>query len=317
MNRDAKMDNLKILLIFFVVFGHTLESFCPGTGVYSTIRAIIYSFHMPAFCFLSGYFSKKSSKDLYELTIVYLSTYFIFNTLLSITPWRTGSPLNILFPQSIFWYLLSLWFWRVGIRAVSKIRYIVPLSIFMALYAGCLVKADRFLAVSKTICYFPFFLVGYFFISKPIELFSEKVSYILLIVCTSVTALANRIGVVPVKMYEYTQSYQSEGVSLVKGIIIRLFMILIAFVMVSCLLRIVSNKENKFTKYGRNTLMVYVLHIFPIKIISSFIHIDSVVINIGFCCAFSFVLCWILSTQAITDFYNKVMKLLVKQVSTD
>ena len=52
--REYGFDNLRGLLIVLVVLGHLLEicgSF-PGAGfLYRTI----YSFHMPAFLFLSGY----------------------------------------------------------------------------------------------------------------------------------------------------------------------------------------------------------------------------------------------------------------------
>lgn len=55
--RNYLFDNLKFLLIVLVVFGHSLEEISLAQD-YAIIRAWIYSFHMPAFVFISGYFSK-------------------------------------------------------------------------------------------------------------------------------------------------------------------------------------------------------------------------------------------------------------------
>ena len=60
--RDAKIDNLKGILIFLVVFGHLLELvITKGHAKY--IYELIYSFHMPFFIFLSGYFYFEEMTD--------------------------------------------------------------------------------------------------------------------------------------------------------------------------------------------------------------------------------------------------------------
>lgn len=55
-SRDYGMDNLRALLILFAVFGHLLETL-DGNGLTVDIYRIIYSFHMPAFVFIMGYFA--------------------------------------------------------------------------------------------------------------------------------------------------------------------------------------------------------------------------------------------------------------------
>ena len=52
MKRDARLDGLKFVLIFLVVLGH-LSYNDYGLG----LTKMIYSFHMPVFVFLSGYFT--------------------------------------------------------------------------------------------------------------------------------------------------------------------------------------------------------------------------------------------------------------------
>ena len=58
--RIALWDNLKLFLIFLVVLGHlTLQYFC-SSQMFCTVTMVIYTFHMPAFVFISGLFSKKA-----------------------------------------------------------------------------------------------------------------------------------------------------------------------------------------------------------------------------------------------------------------
>lgn len=52
-NRNPYWDTLKGILIVLVVLGHT------GTALGEKILSVIYSFHMPLFLFISGYFSKR------------------------------------------------------------------------------------------------------------------------------------------------------------------------------------------------------------------------------------------------------------------
>ncbi|MBR1731122.1 MAG: hypothetical protein IJ725_01645, partial [Ruminococcus sp.] len=61
--RDYLWDNIKALLIFFVVAGHVLEMNPLHTDLAVNIDLFIYSFHMPAFVFASGFFAKRYCTD--------------------------------------------------------------------------------------------------------------------------------------------------------------------------------------------------------------------------------------------------------------
>ena len=57
--REYQWDNLRFLLISLVVLGHLWE--IMGQAPYKdVVYRIIYSFHMPAFLFLSGMFAKSN-----------------------------------------------------------------------------------------------------------------------------------------------------------------------------------------------------------------------------------------------------------------
>ena len=58
--RIALWDNLKLFLIFLVVLGHLTLQYFYSSQMFCTVTMVIYTFHMPAFVFVSGLFSKKA-----------------------------------------------------------------------------------------------------------------------------------------------------------------------------------------------------------------------------------------------------------------
>ncbi|MBO6240409.1 MAG: acyltransferase family protein [Butyrivibrio sp.] len=308
MERNHKFDNVKALLIFLVVFGHSLEYLYGVKGSYGAIRAAIYSFHMPAFVFISGYFARKSKRAVQEVVVKYLLTYMIFNTLFAVSPWNVDSPLNFLFPQLIYWYLLCLCFWRVAVGVFSNIRFVVPLSILFTFYIGTCPKADRFMSISRAVCFFSFFLIGYKFSLEWLKKIKKKHMAIALAFSIVVVLVLHYQKLIPVKMYEYIQSYSATKVSNVAGIEMRVVMIALALVMTFCLIGLMPSKEFFFTILGRNSLCIYLIHIFVIKALaqSKVLSFSSVFGNVSAAFVLSVIICYVLSLQVINAAYNRL-----------
>jgi fucose 4-O-acetylase-like acetyltransferase len=73
--RDKSFDAAKYMLIVFVVFGHMLET-DTSLFVNARLRAFVYTFHMPSFILLSGYFFRKGAyfwKGILRLTLVWIT----------------------------------------------------------------------------------------------------------------------------------------------------------------------------------------------------------------------------------------------------
>ena len=133
------VDNIKVVLIFLVVLNHLIPF--QLVKVDMVVRYVWYGitiFHMPAFIFISGYLSKKPQdvlKNVKNLLIPYILGY-------SLTWYAyiwTGRSMDyeLLRPSgTVMWYVLALFIYRLTIEALGKIRFIVPLSIIFALWAG-------------------------------------------------------------------------------------------------------------------------------------------------------------------------------------
>ena len=72
MVRNYKFDNIKFFLIWLVVLGHFLNAYVPDSQIIKTITFFIYTFHMPAFIFLSGLFSNRTKQFNVNKFIVYI-----------------------------------------------------------------------------------------------------------------------------------------------------------------------------------------------------------------------------------------------------
>ena len=130
--RNAYYCNLKLFLIWLVIFGHLIEpDISASPGLYRLYR-LIYLFHMPLFAFVSGLFLKGSMQCLRQLKRM-LPVYLLCQSaavLLGLTPWHT--------PWWVLWYLLSLCFWLLMGALLLKLGRGKCLILALAFAAGCL-----------------------------------------------------------------------------------------------------------------------------------------------------------------------------------
>ena len=76
MNRIAKWDNAKFVLIILVVICHFYENYLGSSKLVNSLFFSVYTFHMPAFFLISGMFSKKTVKERKIVKVVpYLLVY--------------------------------------------------------------------------------------------------------------------------------------------------------------------------------------------------------------------------------------------------
>ncbi len=81
--RDAYFDNAKLFLMILVVFGHFLQPFIDNDPLYNDLYYFIFTFHMPAFILISGYFAKSGPKPIMSLVKKLLLPYIFFQILYS------------------------------------------------------------------------------------------------------------------------------------------------------------------------------------------------------------------------------------------
>lgn len=164
--RAYPYDNLRFLLIALVVLGHLLEITAPFPQKEILYRAI-YSFHMPAFLFLSGIFARfDRERLLLGLCLPYLLLQPLY-ILLSRALEDPGAPMQFSRPYWILWYLLALMVYTALIPAydVPSRRgrlLMVTAAVALALLAGFDPNIGYQWSASRILVFQPWFLLGFY-----------------------------------------------------------------------------------------------------------------------------------------------------------
>lgn len=158
--RNAYYCNLKLLLIFLVIYGHWIEPQIRSSPALMTQYRWIYLVHMPLFSFLSGLFLRNGADCLRQLKRT-LPLYILCQTLAVLLG---GGTVRWDTPWWILWYLLSLSFWLVLGAAWFRFgrgKWAVLLLTFLAgCLAGTVDAIGRAWSLSRTIVFFPWFFLG-------------------------------------------------------------------------------------------------------------------------------------------------------------
>ena len=273
------IDNFKVLLIFLVVFNHIIAF--NLVKVDTVVRYVWYAitiFNIPAFIFVSGYLSKKPQnalKNFKNLLIPYILGYTL--TWYSQIWLGRSVDYEILRPTgTVMWYILALFIYRLTIEALGKIRFIVPISIAIALWAGTRPEFTTFLSASRIVVFFPFFVAGYLWKSEYITAVRKFKGKWVLVPISAVLLWAipnymitNDMGIA---IFRGNHGYKLCGLTDPEGIILRLLMYLVSFILIYTLLALLPDIKLPLTYVGRHTMGIYFFH-YPIMIIMNGLYI--------------------------------------------
>lgn len=271
--REYLFDNCKALLILLVVIGHFVEpssEFQDNPLLYD-IKWGIYSFHMPAFVFISGYFSKKKA-SLRKLFGGIVIPYFVYELLYFVLYHLLDKETGFYFtrPKFSLWYLMALFFWRLLSPYIRKIPGHMILMTAAGLLVGCS-QLDNFLSIPRTLYFFPFFLAGLHFDSSLLYRLRTRRNRML-----SLGLLGGYLiflftdnfhrHLTPWIFYG-RYSYLDMGYTAAEGAAIRLLCYAFSFVLLFLLLLALPDKVCGFSVLGERTLAIYVCHGFIFSIL--------------------------------------------------
>ena len=266
--RDLRFDNLRGLAIILVVFGHFIGSCLvfgrfTGSGL-DMVYTAIYLFHMPLFIFISGYFSKIASDTNEKALKNVFIPFLLFNTLWILSVFLIDGDISrtmYIIPGYGLWYLLSLFFWRTFLPAADRIKYVFWFSILLALFIGTIDFQSNFLAISRTLCFFPVFLFGYYFKDlKEKFTFNKYLSAGIFVVLLASATLFFMYKTNELLMLR--ASYVDMHMGNLEGIILRLIVIFIGIICCILLFNVMTSKKTFLAKMGQNSLAIYVLHLY-------------------------------------------------------
>lgn len=272
MERNAYFDNARVLLIFLVVFGHMIQPFRDGSTELNTLYMWMYTFHMPVFIFLAGFFAKGSGdiKYVLKLSKKLLLPYLIFQVVYSIFYFyigKEGWQTSLFDPHWSLWFLFSLFSWHMLLYWFKKIPAVlgILIAVQIGLIVGYFGEIGHTFSLSRTLVFFPFFLLGYWLTEKHVMWLKQRAFKLISLVIMSAAAVAiyyapdfNSGWLLASKSYGDLGSPEYGGIA-------RLLVYLTSTLMAMSVMAWVPTVKSKLTFIGTRTLYVYLLHGFFIQ----------------------------------------------------
>ncbi len=275
--RNHLLDNAKYILILMVVFGHMIEPILHKSPVIKTIYLFIYSFHMPAFVLISGALakSKLTGEGFWKLVRSILIPFIVFTVLYELFTLLSkgdfsGSTVKLK-PYWLLWFLYSLFIWKLLLPVFLKCNFPVMVSIVLSVAAGYLDTIGYSLGLSRTLYFFPFFILGHKL--KPMLLNHRRKMSISMIVLLGVLIL----NIMTFSYFHDMQQqwlYGSYSFSKLEDYGFsagtkRLLLYAASFITAISVLLLIPDKKMAISDRGINSFHVYLWHGFFVKILTT------------------------------------------------
>lgn len=270
----------------------------------------IYSFHMPLFVFISGYFTRPGeiSAKSFRSAFHFLSLFIIFNLLMWMVHKLPVNYRTILTPQYAMWYLLSMFYWRLGVIFIKKkwltVRNLLVVTLFSALI-GFVPFIGEMFSFNRTVCFFCFFVAG--MMCRDSDFF-KRIGNIPLGIL-----LLLSVVIFILMFYLYGEDIRvvfgnSYGMSLLR-FWERVGHMVVAIVLGLCLIRVSRMKIlSIFARLGEKSLFFYLYHTFFIMALPYVVHSLGLSVSLIMLVVYTIVIVIILSFLSRIRFLNAFLE---------
>ncbi len=311
------IDNIRAVLIILVVFGHLLETvtFDQKDFLYN----VIYSFHMPAFAFISGLCYKRKDKPAGRigryilLYLVFQVLYIIFRNFVLEKP----TPFQFTTPYWILWYLAAMIFWTIAADyldfSIISGLLVIAVSVVLALMIGYETTFGYNMSLSRIVSFFPFYITGVY-----ISRFRDRLSAGVKKVPGAIWKTASLLAVIACVLNIWEKSahinrkwlYDSfPYAEMDYNAVIRLMFFIVAAAFIFFFMAYAYNKKIPiFTAIGRNSLPVFLLHGFIVKYLNHIKWSRQLVHPLAACILLAAILALLLSSKPIALVFKKVFR---------
>lgn len=272
--RDAFFDNAKYLAIVLVAMGHAWEPLKGDSRVVESAYMVVYSFHMPAFIIISGFFSRsfdmRPSRVKRLITgvavpyILFETAYPLFKRFVNDNP---DQKISLLDPWYLTWFLVALFLWRVTTPIWKTVRHPLPLALAIAMMASMSPEIGDDLDLQRVLQFLPYFVLG---LCMKAEHFQMVRRDSVRIAAVPVFALALGFAwwaepLMTTSWFYHRDSAQELLAPWWAGPVMTLAMFGCSLVLTACFFAWVPRRHMWFTALGAGTLYGYLLHGFLVK----------------------------------------------------
>lgn len=277
--RLYKFDYMKAFLIFCVVLGHITYWF-PGKSYTLHCTSLwIYSFHMPAFIFVSGLFSKNTIyKHRWNKIVSYVILYFFMKGLIffvDIFRGKAAESLTLFSADGVEWFALALFWWytiTILVQCVHPV-YVMIVTVCLSIISGYSDEIGVFMVLQRTLVFYPFFYLGYILdVNQLVKTFQihKKIKFVSAITIFIFSYIFVYFNYQQISFWldifrgRFSYNELFDGINYLYGGLYRLLAYMISIVMILVLITIfvlLPIGQSRIISYiGRGTLSTYVFH---------------------------------------------------------
>ncbi|MFF9348358.1 acyltransferase family protein [Streptomyces sp. NPDC014734] len=272
--RDAYFDNVKYLAIVLVAMAHAWEPVMEGSRATRALYMVAYTFHMPAFIIVSGYFSRSfdmSAAKMKRLVTGVAVPYVVFETAYSLFKRYADDspdhPISLIDPWYLTWFLVALFIWRITTPLWQALRHPFPVAMTIAVLASFSPTIGDDLDLQRVLQFLPFFVLGLRLRPEHFELVRRREVRVAAPVVFA-AALVAAYWVAPRMQLGWlyrSNSAQEMGAPWWSGAVMTLLLFGCALLLTIAFLALVPRRRTWFTVLGAGTICGYLLHGFLVK----------------------------------------------------
>lgn len=262
--RDCFWDNLRFFLILLVAWCHGVETARKYSEVLCMIHETVLSFIMPTFVYVTGYFAKgMATESDKRLKICNCLLLYTVSQLLHMAVRGADSFLK---PAYGGWYLMGIMVWYLVLPLVSRFKpyAMIGLAVCAAALCGMDPAVTKALQLSRLICFFPLFLLGYYCTDdvgsmlKAKKMRAEQGVVFVVMVLLCVLWWTDKV---PLGILHANKTYASMKLIPEEGIVLRLMWYAIATMMGFGFMALIPRKRLPVISIlGTRTLPIFIWH---------------------------------------------------------
>lgn len=271
--RDYFWDNLRFFLILLVVWHHGVETARKYSETLCMIHETVFSFMMPTFVYVTGYFAKGMAKE--SSRRLKICNYLLLYTISQLLHMAIRETDSFLRPAYGGWYLMGIIVWYLVLPLVSRFKpyAMIGLAVCAAALCGMDPAVTQVLQLSRLICFFPFFLLGYYCTDdvgsmlKTKKMRAEQGVVLAAMVLLCVLWWTDKV---PLGILAANKTYASMKLIPEEGIVLRLMWYAVATTMGFGFMSLVPRRRLPLiSTLGTRTLPIFIWHTHLYSLISS------------------------------------------------
>ncbi len=271
--RDAFFDNAKYLAIVLVAMAHAWEPLRSGSRATTALYLVVYTFHMPAFIIISGYFSRSFDwrpDRLRKLVTGVAVPYVVFELAYSLFKQWADDPshdISLLDPWFLTWFLAALFIWRLTTPLWKIARWPLPVALAIACLASISPSIGNDLDLQRVLQLLPYFVLGLCLKQEHFQWVRRRrvrvaAAPVFLAALVFAYWAAQHMNAA---WFFHRDAAQELGTPWWVGIVMTLATFGCSIVLTGCFFAWVPGRKMWFTALGAGTLYGYLLHGFVVK----------------------------------------------------